>query len=389
MLASQVQTGRVILILDEISWMGSEDADFLGQLKTAWDEQLKKNPKLILILCGSISSWIDENILNSKAFYGRISWSINLEPLPLQDCNSLLESLGFRGSNYEKFKVLSVTGGVPWYLEQIHGDFSADENIRRQCFTKGGMLVNEFELIFHEIFGKRDKLYKHIVQALENGPAEYEKIIELTGYESSGRLSEYLLDLTKGGFVTRDFTFSLKSGKMGRISQFRLSDNYLRFYLKYIEPRLDRIDKGRFEEISLSSLSGWETIMGFQFENLVLGNRNSILKILNIHYEDIIADNPYIQNQTKRKKGCQIDYLVQTKYNNVYLCEIKFSRHPLNSSVIEEVQQKMRSLTLPRGLAVLPILIHVNGVHRSVEESNFFYKIIDFGELLTNQVIGH
>jgi AAA+ ATPase superfamily predicted ATPase len=384
LLSSQVKTGRIIVILDEISWMGSEDSDFLGQLKTAWDEQFSKNPKLILILCGSISSWIDDNILNSKAFYGRISWSLNLDPLPLYDCNSLLEKAGFRGSNYEKFKVLSVTGGVPWYLEQIQGDFSADDNIRRQCFTKGGMLVNEFDRIFHEIFGKRDQLYKSIVKALESGPTEYEEIIKISGYESSGRLSEYLVALTKAGFITRDYTWSLKSGRTGKISQFRLSDNYLRFYLKYIESRLDLIEKGRFEKVALSSLSGWESIMGFQFENLVLGNRNSIIKLLGIRLEDILADNPYLQRKTKRKKGCQVDYLIQTKYNNLYLCEIKFSRHPIGSKVIEEVQEKIRRLTLPRGLAVMPVLIHVNGVHETVIESDFFYKIIDFGDLLCN-----
>ena len=385
LLSSQVMTGRVLVILDEISWMGSEDSDFLGQLKTAWDEQFSKNPKLILILCGSISSWIDDNILNSKAFFGRVSWSLTLDPLPLCDCNTLLEKAGFRGSNYEKFKILSVTGGVPWYLEQIQGDFSADDNIRRQCFTKGGMLVNEFDRIFHEIFGKRDQLYKNIVKALEGGPAEYDEIIQCTGYESSGRLSEYLVSLTKAGFITRDFTWSLKSGKTGKISQFRLSDNYLRFYLKYIESRLDLIEKGRFEKIALSSLSGWETIMGFQFENLVLGNRNSIIKLLNIRFEDIVADNPYLQRKTKRKKGCQVDYLIQTKYNNLYLFEIKFSKHPVGSKVIEEVQEKIRRLKLPKGLAVLPVLIHVNGVQESVVESDFFCKTIDFGELLYSQ----
>ena len=74
--------------------------------------------------------------------------------------------------------------------------------------------------------------------------------------------------------------------------------------------------------------------------------------------------------------------MIQTKYNNLYLCEIKFSRHPVGAKVIEEVQEKISRLTLPRGLAVLPVLIHVNGVQDTVEESGFFCKIIDFGDLL-------
>jgi len=382
LLHSQLQTGRKILIFDEISWMGSKDPNFLGHLKTAWDELFKKNPKLILILCGSISTWIEENILNSKGFYGRVSWSLNLEPLPLADCNLLLESAGFRGSNYEKFKILSVTGGIPWYLEQVQGNMSADDNIRRQCFTKGGTLLGEFDRIFHEIFGRRDKLYKNIIKSLAHCAVEYEDIVTATGYESSGRLSEYLSDLAKAGFISRDFTWSLKTHRMTKTSRFRLSDNYVRFYLKYLEPRLEQIEKGRFEETSLALLSGWDAIMGLQFENLVLSNRDSIIKLLNIRFEDIVADNPYLQRKTKVYKGCQIDYLIQTKYNNLYLCEIKFSRQPITSKVVDEVEEKIRSLSLPRGIAVLPVLIHVNGVNDGLLDSQYFYKIIDFGELL-------
>jgi len=85
-LASVTQKGRVIILLDEISWMGSKDPDFLGKLKTAWDRQFKQNNKLILILCGSASSWIEKNILSSTGFVGRVSYKLSLEELPLRDC---------------------------------------------------------------------------------------------------------------------------------------------------------------------------------------------------------------------------------------------------------------------------------------------------------------
>ncbi len=386
LLNDKVKKDQVVLIFDEISWMGSADRDFLGKLKNAWDELFKKNPKLMLILCGSISTWIDDNILNSKGFYGRISWILELEPLPLNDCNKFLKVQGFRGSNYEKFKILSITGGIPWYLEQIKGDYSADDNIKRLCFTKGAVLVDEFERIFHEIFGKRDKIYKKIVKVLANGPCDYDEVVEKSKYKSSGRFSEYLTDLTKAGFISRDYTWSLKSGKESRISKFRLRDNYLRFYLKYIEPRLNQINKGRFKDISLASLPGWDTIMGFQFENLILDNRIKILKHIHLRAEDIIADNPYLQKQTKNQKGCQIDYLIQTKYKNLYICEVKFSRNLISTKVIEEVKTKIARLFLPKNAAVLPVLIHINGVSNSVKENDYFYKIIDFAELLTDKL---
>jgi len=382
LLARETKTGRIIIILDEISWMGSLDPDFISKLKDAWDTFFKKNPKLILILCGSISTWIDENIINSTGFYGRISWTITLNSLPLNDANKLLELQGFKGSAYEKFKILSVTGGVPWYIEQMQGAYSAEENIKRQCFNRGGALFDEYDRIFKELFGKKDDLYKKIVQALIAGPLEYPEIAEVSEYKSSGRLSSYLEDLIKSGFVTRDYSWNLKDGKQSELSHFRLSDNYLRFYLKYVKKKRAQIERGQFQELSLSSLPGWDTIMGLQFENLVVNNKEILLKKLNIRQEDIIYDNPFWQRPTSKKKGCQIDYLVQTKFKNIYICEVKFSRNEINANVIDEVKEKISRLSLPRNTAVLPILIHVNEVSKKITETHYFYEIIDFSDLL-------
>ncbi len=99
--------------------------------------------------------------------------------------------------------------------------------------------------------------------------------------------------------------------------------------------------------------------------------------------EDVIYDNPYLQRSTKARQGCQIDYLIHTKYKNLYLFEIKFSRQPITNKVITQVKEKVARLTLPRGTAILPVLVHVNGVSNGVLDSDYFYSIIDFGDLLT------
>ena len=382
LLARECKKGKLLIIFDEISWMGSKDPDFLGKLKNAWDNEFKQNPKLLLFFCGSISTWIDANILSSTAFYGRISWVIELGPLPIGDCNKLLERQGFRGSAYEKFKILSVMGGVPWYLEQIQGNLNADNNIRRHCFTKGGVLVNEFNNIFHDTFDKRDHLYKNIVNALANGPMEYEALCRAVGYKSSGRFSEYLTDLAKAGFISRDYTWSLSSGKESRISQFRISDNYLRFYLKYIEPNRNQIDRDRYQTTAAIHRPGWDSVMGLQFENLILNNRNKILNIIGIKPEDVLADNPYSQRATTREKGCQIDYLIHTRYNNLYLCEIKFSRAAIRSHVIADIKEKIARLKYPKKMVVIPVLITVNGASVGNVDNGFFYRIIDFTDFL-------
>jgi AAA+ ATPase superfamily predicted ATPase len=87
-IANQCQKGPVLISLDEISWMGSADPAFLGKLKTSWDLHFKKNPQLMLIVSGSNSVWIENNILNSTGFVGRISYRLKLEELPLAVGNS-------------------------------------------------------------------------------------------------------------------------------------------------------------------------------------------------------------------------------------------------------------------------------------------------------------
>lgn len=82
---------------------------------------------------------------------------------------------------------------------------------------------------------------------------------------------------------------SLHSGKESKLSQYRLSDNHLRFYLKYIFPNKGKIEKGQYKPASVSSLVNWEAIMGLQFENLVLNNHQKILDCLNIRPEDIVC----------------------------------------------------------------------------------------------------
>jgi AAA+ ATPase superfamily predicted ATPase len=382
LVARHTNQGRVIILLDEISWMGSKDPEFLGKLKNAWDLEFKKNPRLILILCGSVSTWIEKNILSSKAFFGRVSLFFKLEELPLKTCHELLLSRGFRRSIYEEFKILSVTGGIPWYLENIQPSLNADDNIRDLCFRKDGVLFNEFNWIFHDLFEKRSGIYRSIVETLANGPLVFGDICKALKYPKSGTFSEYLDDLIESGFITRDYTWQVKSGKSAKLSHYRLSDNYLRFYLKYIAPNHDRINRGAFENQSISSLPGWNTVMGMQFENLVLKNRKKIWDKLGIRPEDIVADNPYFQRTSSKTKGCQIDYLIQTRYNNLFACEIKFSVNPLKMDIIKEVEDKLSRLILPKRFSCWPVLIHVNGVQDSVQDNGYFSEIIDFSQFL-------
>ena len=371
-----------VILFDEMSWMGAKDHTFISKLKVWWDLTLQRYPNVFLIFCGSVSTWIEENILNSTAFFGRVSIQINLEDLSLPECYEFLKQIGFKGSTHDIVKILSVTGGIPWYLEQIEPNKTADENLKDLCFKKNGLLVNEIDKVFHDLFSDRGAIYKEIVHILSKGMRSREEIRTELNYAKSGSLSDHLKALIISGFVSQHYDWSLKTGKMGKKSLYRLSDNYLRFFIKYIEPNLPKVNTNSFRDLSLSQLPGWESMMGFQVENMLLKNRHLILKALDIQSSDIVAENPYIQRPLARQRGCQIDYLIQTHMNNLFVCEFKFKRGEIGLEIIDEMKEKIGRFSKPRGYGIAPVLIHIGGVTESVYDKRYFYRIIDIADFL-------
>jgi uncharacterized protein len=379
LLARYTLKGRVVILLDEISWMASTDKTFAGKLKIAWDTLFKKNPLLVLVLCGSVSSWIDKNILKNSAFVGRISLKMTLQELPLMVCNKFWGQNGGKISPFEKFKILSLTGGVPRYLEEVKPKLTAEENIRQLCFVPSGLLFSEFEDIFSSTFSKRAKIYEAIVSTLVTGKKGFVEICQALKRHPHGAMSAYLDDLVESGFLSLDVVYKI-GGKITGLKHYRLKDNYLRFYLKYIQPVKSQIKSGLYEVKSLESLPAWNTIMGFQFENLVLNQLFPLCHHLKIPLSSLESASPYFQKKTQRKKACQIDLLIQTKHT-LYVCEIKF-RKIIEAEVITEVQEKISKLKIPRNFSVRPVLIYEGERSSSLKEDDYFSAQIAFGDLL-------
>ncbi len=382
-LGNQAQKeSHIIIFFDEISWMGSKDPNFLGYLKTEWDKTFSKHSNLILILCGSVSSWIEENILNSTGFFGRVSIKLEVKELSLTDCNQFWGEKKDRISAYEKLKILGVTGGVPKYLEEIVPTESADKNIHHLCFRQEGLLYREYNQIFSDLFSKRAGTFDKIIRVLADGAKNLDEICATLEIDKSGNISKYLHELISAGFISEDRTWNIKSKKKSILKLFRIKDNYIRFYLKFIEPNSSKIENNGFSPNSITNLSGWESIMALQFENLVINNINKLYEILGIASQDVEKSGPFFQKKSTKNKGCQVDLLIQTKFGTLYLCEIKFYMSEVGKQVVAEVEEKTKRLAYPKGYSIRPVLIHVNGVTQGVIESGYFDKIIDFSEFL-------
>ena len=382
LLASLLPKGdtKIVLLLDEISWMANGDPDFAGHLKAVWDNEFSKFPKLIVVLCGSVSSWIDENILNSTGFVGRCSREFWLQPLTLPNCNQFWGKARERITPAEKLKILSVTGGIPRYLEEINPSLTAEKNIEALCFTKGALLFNEFDQIFHDIFNKRAGTYRTIVETLVEGRRTPADISRALKRGRGGDLTNALHDLSRAGFIHPDTAFNPETGKDDGGIGYRLSDNYLRFYLKYVAPVRGQVEKGLYQWAPLETLRAWDTIMGLQFENLIHQNLDVVLRKIGLENIPVLNAGPYAQTQTQRRKPCQIDLLIRSK-QAIYVFETKF-RRTIRKTVVEEVKEKVARMKLPHSLSIRTGLIYEGELEDGIREADYFDCLIRFGDLL-------
>lgn len=371
--------GKTVLLLDEISWMAMGDPDFAGHLKIAWDNLFSQRKGLVVVLCGSMSSWIEANLLNNAGFVGRCSWVFTLPPMPLPECVPFWRGKAAQIPMLEKIKTLAVTGGVPRYLEEIDPSQTAEQNIHRLCFDPGGLLFREFEDLFNSVFSRRAARYQEICKTL-CGPAQtLSGLSQALEVERGGIITEALAELESAGFITADLPFDPVSGTEQRTARYRLSDNYARFYLRYVYPEKKRIGKGLYRRRALETLPAWETLMGLQFENLVLGNRDPMLRLIDLGNTPILNAGPYFQKKTLRKEACQIDSLVRTP-KSLYVIEIKL-RQRIERSCISDVREKIRKLKLPKGTPCRTVLVYHGELDPGIADEDYFDYLVPFERL--------
>ena len=372
---------RTVVLLDEVSWMAHYDKTFSGTLKIAWDNYFKKHPRLVLVVCGSVSTWIKDNIIEDGFFYGRRSLDIIVPELPISECVKFWGKTASRIDRREIIDVLSVTGGVPRYLEEIEPSATAVENMNRLCFLPKSLLREDFDEMFSDVITRQPTFTATVMRSLVDGARSVTEISKSLGLEKGGRISEALSQLEEAGIVASDSGKNPENGKDARMVKYRLKDNYSRFYLKYIEPEKAAIDKGSFAFGSLDSLDGWDSVMGLAFENLVLNNVRDIIVPLGFGAAHVLSAAPYSRAASKSgERGVQADLLVQTR-RSMCVVEVKRQRE-IGRDVIDEVEEKVKRIPHRDGMSVRTALIYDGHLAPIVEADGYFDSIIPFRSLM-------
>lgn len=364
-------TGKMILVFDELQWLAAGRNELISILKFYWDNHWKDKP-VFLILCGSVASFMVKKVIHSKALYGRITLELLLQGLTPKEAELLL---GKTRSRHEVLKYLMVLGSIPKYLEDINTARSFELNMNQMCFTSHGSLVSEIDKIFFSQF-KDHKTYLDICYFLSEGPQSLQQISNHLNIPSGGGLKSYLTNLEQSCFIREQVPFD--KGQNSKNKRYRLSDEYLIFYFKFIKPHLKLIksnpNQNLFDRLVKSKWNPW---CGIAFESFC--QKNALLIAERLGFLDKIENfGPYF---VRGEENYQFD-LVFKRFDQVLtVCEIKYYDAEVTTRVIPEMQRRCEFLKETySSLSIEKVLISPHGPDGALRDSQYFQGYLSLND---------
>lgn len=335
---------KVILFFDELPWMATPRSRLLTALELYWNRYWVFDRRLKLIICGSVTSWIIENIINDRGgLHNRVTRTIHLKPFTLYEAESYLRENRIYLERRQILDLYIALGGVPLYWSFIQKGRSAHQTIDELCFQSNGPLVNEFERLFKSLF-EDPKPYTDLIRTLAKhhyglGQAE---LIAKAEMPDGGTTVRWLRQLEEAGFITSLVPYGHKDKGI----YYLIDDEYSLFYLNWIEPNLKTVAKKRNNSgfwLSQSNQPSWKAWAGYAFESICYKHIDQICKGLKIDPGATVGTWRYSPREKSDQRGAQIDLLFDRLDGVITLCEIKYSENhfAIDKSYAQELVRKM------------------------------------------------
>lgn len=306
-----------VLFFDEVPWLATAKSGFLRALGFFWNSWAVKQ-NVVVVICGSATSWMIQKVVNhTGGLHNRITRTIYLAPFTLSETEAYLKSQHIYFDRYQIVQLYMAMGGIPHYLNSVEAGKSAIQNIEQICFTQNGLLNKEFTRLYPSLFANAEK---HILiirtLAKSHQGMTRKQLIEKSKISNGGGLTGVLEELEHSGFISVYPSFNKKK----KDKLYRLTDEYSRFYLQFIE-KTDENDDHIWQR--LSQTQAFKTWSGYAFESICLKHLTQIKKALGI--SGIYShSSSFYKKGNSEEKGVQIDLLIDRNDQIINLVEVKF-----------------------------------------------------------------
>jgi len=315
--------GRKVVLIDEISWFDTADSDFTAALEWFWNGWAASQSDVLLIACGSATSWITDHLLADKGgLFNRVTCQMYLMPFTLCETEQYLISQGIQWSRYDITECYMVTGGIPYYLKQLDARLTYTANIDELFFKKNGRLKDEFEHLYNTLF-ENSAYYVKLVETLSTKAAGLtrDEISKLAKVGNNGQLSKALRDLVNCNIVRGSNFFG--KAKYGIVYQ--MADHFTMFHFRFIKQHYGRDQHFWTLTIDYPARRAWA---GNMFEQVCKDHIEQIKHAIGISGVMSEQSTWYAKNEKETDgRGVQIDMLIARRDRVINICEMKFSQN--------------------------------------------------------------
>ncbi len=278
--------------------------------------------------------------------------------------------LGKKRSEDEILRYALILGGIPHYLNAINLNESFEQNMNQLFFTSGSPFINEYKRIFYSQF-KEYRTYEIIANNLKDRPMTLGEVADKLKMPSGGGVKSYLDNLKKALLI--DDYIPYNKNEKTKLKKYKLTDEYLRFYFKYIAPNRQLIQNNQTRNLFNQLVKPkWEVWLGYAFENFCF--KNALRLAEKMGFSDYVMSwGPYFH---KGDPGFQIDLLFLRSDHVITLCEIKYTNQAIPINVVHDVERKCNLIKLPRGYMLEKALISRFGASDPLLELGYFHHIL-------------
>ena len=360
--------GKKVIFIDELPWMDTPKSGFIAALENFWNSWAALRDDVKLIVCGSATSWMINNLIHSRGgLHNRLTHHLYLEPFCLKECEEYFKEYGFSYSRKQVAECYMIMGGIPYYMSLMDRSKSLAQNIDTLFFSLNAELKDEFRDLYQALFKNAGPHIKVITALSTKGMGLTRKeILAATSLTDNGAFSTVLEELENCGFIRKYSPFGVKVPQNKRrqdsSSVYQLIDFYTLFYFKFIDQ--NSYQDEHFWTTSVNSPL-YNTWCGLSFEMLCLYHIKQIKQALGISGVQTLACS-WRSKGDDSKNGVQIDLLIDRKDETINLCEMKYSKDKfeITSSEEQKLTARLETFRAETGTrkSVLLTLITTNGL---------------------------
>ena len=321
---------RIILAIDEYPYVARSSKSLASTLQLLIDKY-KDTSKLMLILCGSSMSYMEDHVLAYKApLYGRRTAQMKLLPFDFEEVCRYFKNF----SDEDKALVYGIAGGTPQYLLQMDDAVSIEENIKNTYLNPSSFLYEEpTNLLKQEV--REPAIYTAIITAIATGSSRMSEISSKVG-EETNVCATYLKNLINLGIVQKETPYGEKAS---RKSIYSIEDNMFRFWYRFVLDNNSIIARGAANLVYKRIEPQLSEYMGKVFEEICKQYLWKQLLLGNCPVE-FTSLGRWWGNDPVEKCQTEIDIMGEQDKNTALFAECKWTNEKVDLGVLETLVKR-------------------------------------------------